>query len=335
MAHYDNMIIPIMVTDKDGRILLKNRAAKRCIPSPRTGANINNFINNRMNAFRISRDEFQVEFIRNSKSIFNRALVYSKDHRHIWCFLPELQLSEPEEIKNMICGIMLNSVRNCVAYMSEEDRDSGDFTFARYQRIYTELLSAMKRVMIQRKALRFAATDVIEALRSRSEQLCLLCSFGLQFENLFTDPEGIYTLDFTVFGSVYSQLVRLALKCSTDTGCEITVTRNKNALVLSISIGIKPFGKPLPYSVKTDELAKYFPDEAANILLLHIATELNGYDCNATADDNRLTFELSLPLTPHIPDKLHEKLPAEIRTARFTRTQKRILEYMDSVFMQI
>ncbi|MBR6513919.1 MAG: hypothetical protein IKT46_03700 [Clostridia bacterium] len=335
MIVYDNMIIPVFTTDKEGVILYKNKAAVRCIPSPRTKGNINNYLNNRLKDYRISKDKVKLEFIRNSESIFNRALVYCQVHQDIWCFLPELQLSEPEDMSELFCGVMIKTADACMELLDRGVSQRPDFAFLRYQRIYTELLTAMKRVNVQNNSMHFNTLDVLDSIKKRTEELCGKYSLRIGLDITFTDPEGVYRINFKSFASVYLHILRFVLKSSSKQVCNVEISRGGEELIFEVSSELDNITEKLPHIIGLETLCRLFPDEAANILFLQTCFDLYGYAYSIDIKENRLSLKVCIPLDKQKPTALHQSLSASIIASRFLRAEKRISEYMDSVFIQI
>ncbi len=335
MNNRDNMTIPILITDTQGQIIHKNRAAKRCIPSPRTMGNINNYLNTRMSPFRIVKEDARIEFIKNSHSIFNRALVITEaDNREIWCFLPELQLAEPENTDRYLSGKLTECLRSCVAATSETNDRREESVFIRYQRVYTELVSTMMQLDTEATILRFSIKDVLSSLKKRTEVLASTHNMRISFDAGLTDPFSVYKIDFKSFASVYIQLLQLSLRLSDPPKCEVSVYQTGEKLNLMIDSDIAPDPDKLSVT-DLDALARLYPEQAQNIFFLNAAIKFHGYEWNAALKDGRLVFLVSVSLKKEAEATFHQDPPKIITEERFRRMEKRICEYMDSIFMQI
>ncbi len=332
---HDNMAIPIFITDTEGRIVYKNRAAKRCIPSPRTMGNINNYLNTRMSPFRIVKKDARIEFIKNSHSIFNRALViYADGDREIWCFLPELQLAEPEDAERFVSGKITECIRSCIATLSETEDRSEETVFIRYQRVYSELLSVMKQLDAEAKVMRFGVADIVSSLKKKTEELASLHNLRISFDAGITDPLNNYKIDFKSFASVYIQLLQLTLRLSTTPKCRVSVYQTGAKLNLMIDSDISP--DPDTVSIITLEaLGRLFPNQTQNILFLDAAIKLYGFEWEAALKDGKMVFLVSVSLEKTAEPMFCQEPSKLITRERFRRTEKRIYEYIEAMFMQI
>lgn len=335
MNIHDNIMIPIFITDAEGWIVYKNRAAKRCIPSPRTMGNINNYINARMKEFRIVKEDARIEFIRNSESIFNRALVIKPDaEKEVWCFLPELQLAEPEDAERFINGKMIGCIKKCISDMSQKSDRREESVFTRHQRVYTALVDNMKQLDTQAKIMRFGVGDILSSLKKKTEEMAASHKLRISFNAGVSDPLNVYKIDFKSFATVYIQLLQLVLRLSDSVGCEVSVYQTGSKLNLMIDSSIYPDPDKLSL-IDLKALARLFPDQAQNLMFLDAAIRIYDYEWNAELKDGRLVFLVSVTLDKAVEDMFCQDPAKFIIVGRFNRLEKRIYEYMESIFMQM
>ncbi len=335
MKTHDNLMIPILITDKDGIIIYKNRAAKRCIPSPRGKGNINKYLASGMSKYRIQKDALRIEFIRNSETAFNRALVFPFcDEEEMWCFIPELLISEPEELYRFVDRIDAKLLASLFNDISEEGSSNDKTLFVRYQRVYTELLSTMKSLNTESKAMCFSASDVLTSLKKRTAELASLYGLRMSFDIGIVALWDLYRLEFEAFASVYIQLLTLALRLTDTTGCAVTAFPSKGNLVLTVTSTLPKSAGFLPPVITDEVLCRLYPQQTSNILLLEMAAKLHGYDLNTSITDGRLALSLSVPLEKQVT-VLHQEPARIIVQNKFDRLEKRFYEYMEAMFLQL
>ncbi|MBQ4602919.1 MAG: hypothetical protein IJB24_08665 [Clostridia bacterium] len=335
MNIHDNVMIPILITDRDGIIIYKNRAAKRCVPSPRLKANINNYIAARMKKFRVHKGDARIEFIRNSETVFNRALVFPYGKDELWCFIPELIISEPEELHRFVERIDSDSLSSLFTDISEDTDNKDKVMFGRYQRVYTDLISTMTKLNSESKIYHFPASDIITLLKKQTGELAFRHGLRMSFDIGITDLWEPYHLEFETFASVYIQLITLAFRLTDTSGCAVTAYPSKDKFVLTVTSALPRSVEYLPPVLTADVLCRMYPKETANILLLDAEARLNGYSLDTFMLDGRLALSISVPMENRNAVTLHQNLPRIITQSRFDRLEKRLYEYMEAMFLQI
>ncbi len=335
MNSYDSIIVPVLLTDGDGIIIYKNRAAKRCIPSPRLKANIRNYLNNRMKRFRVIHGSMRLEFIRNSESVFNRALVLGHpDGTELWCFVPELAIYEPEELERFIDRLDPVEVGSVLDNLDSCDEVQDRFLFNRYQRVYTDMLCAMKELSLEGKRIPFSACDVLESLKGKTAELALRYGLRMSVDMGSYEMYKNRYLELESFASVYIQLLSLCIRLTDTTGCAVTVASSSHGLNLTVTSAL-PEGGCATGSLSADILCNIYPKQASNIQLLMASVNSYGYTLNAYPLDGRLAITVSVPTDESDAVTLRQSVPAIIMQSRFGRLEKRFYEYMESIFMQI
>ncbi len=337
MNTYDNILIPILITDKDGIIIHKNRAAKRCVPSPRLKANINNYIAARMRKYRVQKGNVRVDFIRNSETVFNRALIfpYADNNEEMWCFVPELLIAEPEELYKFIERFDSSHLNKFFTDISEDTDNKDKILFVRYQRMYTELLSTMTKLNAEGKTYHFPASDIIASLKKQTGELASRHGLRMSFDIGITELWEPYHLEFETFASVYIHLLTLAFRLTDTSGCAVTAFPSKDKFVLTVTSALPKSDIFIPPVITPDILCRLYPEQMANILLLDSEAKLNGYSLDATVLDGRLALSISVPMENRNAVMLHQNLPKLIIQSRFERLEKRFYEYMETMFLQI
>lgn len=335
MNTHDNITIPILITDGNGVIIYKNRAARRCIPSPRLKANINNYIAVKMKRFRVQKGNVRIDFIRNSETVFNRALVFTYNGGEAWCFAPELIISEPEELHRFVERIDGKVLPDILADIAQESDSKDKILFGRYQRVYTEFISMMKRLNTESRIYRFPASDVITSLKEQTRELATRCGLRISFDIGITELWDPYYLEFERFASVYVQLLTLALKLTDISGCALTAYPSKDKFVLTVTSALPKSTDFLPPVISTEVLCRLYPSECANILLLDAQARLGGYSLDTYILDGRLALGISVPMEDKNVATMHQNLPKLIIRSRFERLEKRLGEYMEAMFIQI
>lgn len=336
MSTHDNIMIPILITDKNGIIICKNRAAKRCIPSPRLKGNINNYLNPRMKAYRIHNGNIRLEFIKNSKSAFNRALVFSdEDEYEGWLFFPELLIYEPEEIGKFIDKINVKLIRKLLEDLQCLNNTSDHMLFVRYQRVYTELLSVIREIVSENSILHFGALDILCSLKEKTDKLASLYGLRMTFDIGLTDPWQPYQLKFEMFGSAYIQLLSLALRITDTTGCSVSAFLLNSELILTVTSSLSDsLTDQVPFVTK-DTLYQIYPEQTSNILLLEETVKAYGFGLDISVRDGRLAFDLCVPLKNIAQIPLYEEPPRIVVMNRFDRLEKRFCEYLEAMLLQI
>lgn len=336
MKTHDNLTIPILITDSDGIIIHKNRAAKRCIPSPRLKANINNYTAAKMKKFRVQKGNLRIEFIRNSETVFNRALVFgSADDGEIWCFFPELIISEPEELYRFLDRTDSELLRALFDGIDEKSGQKDKMLFTRYQRVYTELISAMTKLNNESRIYSFPASDVITSLKRKTVELASRHGLRISFDIGITELWEPYHLEFESFAAVYVQLLTLALRLTDISGCAVTASPIKDKFILTVSSALPANAERLPPVMTAEALCRIYPAETANILLLDAQVRLNGYALDAYIPNGRLALGISVPMEDRSMTTLHQTMPKLITQSRFERLEKRLGEYMEAMFIQV
>ncbi len=328
-------MIPILITDGEGIIIYKNRAAKRCIPSPRLKANINNYTAARMKKFRVQKGELKIDFIRNSETVFNRALVMPYgNNEEMWCFMPELLISEPEDLYSFIERIDAEVLSTLFRGIPEETDRKNKSLFVRYQRVYTELLSSMKHLNTESRACHFSASEVLSSLKKRTSELAFLYGLRMSFDIGIVDLWDQYVLKFETFASAYIQLLTLSFRLTDTTGCAVTVFPSKGTLLLTVTSALPKTAATIPCIINEQLLYRLYPEQTANILLLDATAKLYGYTLNISVVDDRLALTISVPLENRAA-LLHQETARIILQNRFERLEKRFYEYMEAMFMQL
>lgn len=336
MKTHDNVTIPILITDSDGIIIYKNRAAKRCIPSPRLKANINNYIAAKMKKFRVQKGNLRIEFIRNSETVFNRALVFdSADGGKIWCFFPELIISEPEVLYRFLERTDSDLLRSFFDDIDEKSGQKDKMLFTRYQRVYTELISAMTKLNTENRIYRFPASVIITSLKRQTGELAARYGLRISFDIGITELWKPYHLEFESFAAVYIQLLTLALRLTDISGCALTAYPSKDKFILTVTAALPETADRLPPVITTEALCNLYPAETANILLLDTQARLGGYMLDTYILDGRLALGISVPMEDRSMTILHQTMPKLVTKSRFDRLEKRLGEYMEAMFIQL
>ncbi len=328
-------MIPVFITDNDGIIIYKNRAARKCIPSPRNKANINNYLAARMSKYRVQKGSLRIEFIRNSETAFNRALVFPiSDTEEMWCFIPELLISEPEDLYRFADSIDPNTLSSLFFEISEETEVKDRFLFSRYQRVYTDILSALKKLNTENRIYHFSASDVLASLKKKTAELASAYGLRMTFDIGMVQLLEPYRLKFETFASLYIQLLTLALRLTDTTGCALTAFPSKEHLILTVTSALPRETDFLPPVITAQTLCRVYPEQASNILLLEASAKLHGYNLNFSVIDKRLAMSLSVPMEIRTA-MLHQEPAKIIVQNRFERLEKRFYEYMEAMFIQL
>ena len=336
MKTHDNINIPVLMTDADGIIIYKNRAAKRCIPSPRLKSNINNYIAVKMKKFRVQKGNLRIDFIRNSETVFNRALVFDRaDGREIWCFFPELIISEPEELYSFLDRIDSDVLISLFGDTAEENVKNDKLLFTRYQRVYTDLILSMTKLNNESRICRFPASEIVTSLKNRTTELAFRYGLRMSFDIGITEFWEPYHLEFESFASVYIQLITLAFKLTDTSGCALTAYPLKDKFILTVTSALPKSTDRLPSVITTEALCRLYPAESANILLLDAQARLRGYTLDTYILDGRLALGISVPMEDRSMTTLRQNPPKFITQSRFKRLEKRMGEYMEAMFIQI
>ncbi len=332
----DNLLIPIIICEKDGSITYKNKAAMRCIKSPRCGANIYKFVKEDFPAPKNNSELVKIKALINYDSTFRRAMVLKTDdpsEREIWVFASELQLYEPEDICDVALAGMERSARHALNFIHDLPPADADKNFNRYQRLGEELLKSMKHMRFELSEDSFPLKAVMDCLMEITNDLLKKLNFRVNFNVPLATSECFYHLHFKAFFAVYAQLLQLLLKISDSPDATINATQISNALSLDISChadlpkDILPFGKTL------EPLAYAFPAEYLNIIMLEQTLKMHNYSVIYTVDEssqNNLQVELTVPLATDL--KVHDMIPEIMDNIRKNRAKSILMRYMKSVF---
>ena len=339
MKFYDNLMIPVITATRDGMITYKNRAAKRCIPSPRMKANIFHHINKDNDKVRRDLGNVRVEHIKNDRSIFNRALVVCDTEigDEIWFFSPELQLFEPEDINDHHITAMAEWLRENVAIIIGNDNTPTESRFKRYQRAGEELLYAMKYLDIERISKYIRLADIISSLKEKTEELAGNLNLRISFSvGILFDPHGACTVRFRPFASVYAQLLNLIVRISKQPVCSVEAIQiqDKLDMIFTSNIPTSPFMTAEGSDLCA--LQKAFPNEAVNILFLEQNFKFMNYKLYYTLTaDGLLTLHLYVPINDKRGYPVREKKPAMVVQRIFQRAEKRVHEYLEAMLTYI
>ncbi|MBQ4562623.1 MAG: hypothetical protein IJA55_09890 [Clostridia bacterium] len=336
MNTFNNMMIPILITDKDGIIIYKNRAAKRSIPTPRCKGNINNYLNAWMKDYRINKGDLRIEFVRNSKSAFNRALVYSfEDDRESWFFMPELLISEPEEICKYLDRINPEFIKTLLSNVSERNDTAENALFIRYQRVYSELVTVIKQVNAESNHLRFCVSDILTSLKKKTDELTSKYGLRMSFDAGIYDLWQPYKLDFEAFATIYIQLLSLSLRITDTTGCAISVFPSGRKLVFSVTSAMPKMKDQISPFITTETLCRLYPKQAMNILLLEETAKSHGFILDVNITDDRLALRVHVPFDSGASESLHEDPPKIVISNNFERLETRIAQILEAILLQI
>ncbi len=334
MKYYDNFMVPVITVTVDGIITYKNRAAKRCIPSPRTKANILNYINKRNLKFRRDLGSVRIEHIKNDKSIFNRAMVVCPkgENTEVWFFSPDLQLFEPEDIRDKYLLSMADCIESTLEHFTEKESNDTKSLFNRYQRIGEELLIAMKNLNIKDVTTPLKLNNVISSIKTKTEDITKKLNMRICVTEGICDPSCKLELRFRPFASVYAELLHLIIRISVSREITVNITQSKDRMLVTFESDIIA-GHPIHSSRDTlEDLASLFPDELINMMFLEQEIKLRGYKLQYTAG-NHLTLQLSVPLDDRCDLTLGHSRAELVVQKDFTRAKKRALEFLESILI--
>lgn len=335
MTTLDSALIPVIFTDKNGCITYKNQAAKRCIPSPRTGGNMNKYIKTTyISGTKI--ENIGIQFIENEKSIFKSAFILKQEKIDIWIFPAEFQLSEPEDISE----ISKNSLNNLADGMSnlifDCRTDSVDLPSPmRYQRMEEELLKALKQINPDKNASPFRISDILDSLSEMTQKLSASLNFRVRFNFNIRDSKMGYRIKFAPFAMIYTYILIFMLSRSKNCECCIDAFRIGDVVKFTFRTVIDKTDTVSSDNNDFSYLASLFPKDQINLMLINQTAALSGFKINwSLSASSELALNVTVSLNNTSGSFLFQPLPAAVVSREFRRKNKLVLEYLESAFMQ-
>ena len=334
MNVFDSVIVPVMITDKDGNIQYKNDAAGYCIPSPRTGGNLRKCIKNIL-VSDISPDGARILSVENKRSIFRRAVILPRDKTDIWLFFAELQLSEPEEIV-LISKAFLRAFTESVASIFDglENADES-MSQRRYYRMEEELLKALRTINFEKNTRPFSVTDILSSLSEATSKLSNALNFRVRFDFDIRDSQMGYRIKFAPFAMVYTYILIFLLHESVNCECYVNAVREKDVIRFTFGTTVNTQADITAGSRDFTQLSSLFSRDRFNLMLIAQRAALHNFKpLWFLTDKGELTLSLTVPLNNTKGMFLFQPIAATVVQREFDRKNKRVLEFLESVFMQ-
>lgn len=329
---FDNLVFPVIICDKESRITYKNHAAKRCIPSPRRGGFLSKHINTKMDRFTVCADRIKVVYIINDHSLFNRAFVICKDNEDIWLFSPELVLAEPESIP-LLDKRLLNEFSRQIFELSENEEYFDKVNISqRFHRIQIEILTLLKRLPRKDDFNYHRLCDIIPYVHDSLKYLsqCLNFKFIPQYElSSFYKNHKIRFIPFVI---TYTYLVQLLLRVSNPSVCFADMELDGPTLLLRLETTAAVPASYIGKELENNDIFSLFEDNSINMMIIYQISYLNKFKFNILCpSQNRIRFELHIPLNDNMKDTLFHPKQEAIIQREFGYISRRLSEVMHNI----
>lgn len=323
----ENFFIPVIITDKSGKITYKNTAARRCIPSPRRGGNLLKYAEEQLPC--INDSEIRIITVKNNTSVFNRAFVVERNEESYWIFSPELALAESEHVMRIPESEFERFSPQIKRLIENITAKKIDFSVTRFFRMEEELLFALKKIFLRHTYGTFRVREVVYALYEETLRISNALNFRVRVVLENTAPESHKRLRFIPLAVtyIYSLLFFLNISKSSECSVKILYSENKFDLILSA-----PLTLPENYGCQSfEDIAELLPKDQLNLILILQNSALNELNIFFNIDnDGVLTLRLSPPIEE--ADDMFLFRPDEYEQEReFARIKEQISKCVDNI----
>lgn len=334
MLLFDNLMIPVIITDRAGRIKYKNDQAKRSIPSPRSGANIYRRINKHINFPIPETQGLRVLYITNEKSAYNRCFLLEHSNENILIFPPELILAEPEDIKNTDPEKLRRFAYALRSLAENSECCDDDLAAQNFARMESAMLMILKHSDFSANMGSCCLIDVLKYIRKNA------LSFSSKFNIKLNVHDNTYNIDnnhrirFVPFAVTYSYLCMFSLNISQDHQCDISAERFDNTLSMRFELSTSIPSEYIGQVLSVEKITKLFPNDRFNAAMIYQKNFLYNYGLTVCCPKkDRIQIDLEIPLGLSNSTSLFQSYMLSVQKYRFKRICMRATSMMNALFM--
>ncbi len=259
----ENLNTPIIICSKQGKILYKNRIARRMLPHPKAGGNIHKYVYAKNDE---NKHILICSVINHDSFIRNAAVVEDEQGNEIWFFYLPFQIADPEDfmedmsVKTAESAVALRDFVTELSAFGREDALPAD----RCARLCDYLYTALGEIHHTRQFDNFGLYDIVQAIKETAEELIPKFWFRVTLNTDFIDPAEVYSTSFRNFASVFVQILMIMLRMSMGAEVKINMTQAYSDVHIEYLAKAKRegIGKCVPDSEKLnlEYLKMIFPD---------------------------------------------------------------------------